>query len=116
MREATPWRTDILEGDSYHIGQRELIPLVKVRSIIRRQVTFGTQSSSGYGGGLVWLKPVAVIERKPDGSEHRIAVIDETGTVIKGMLIGALTLPIIYAIVAGLASILRRGRTTAQVR
>jgi hypothetical protein len=113
MRGALPWKTDILEGDSYQIGQRELIPVVKMRSIIRRQVTFGTHNSSGYGGGLVWLKPLAVIERKPDGSEHCIAVVDETGTAITGMLIGALALPIIYAIVAGLASIWRRQRATA---
>lgn len=113
MSEALPWRTDILEGDSYHIGDRELIPVVKMRSIIRRQVTFGTHNSSGYGGGLVWLQPSAMIERKPDGSEHYIAVVDETGVAIKGMLVGALVLPLTYAIVAGLACIWRRRRATA---
>ena len=112
MSNALPWDTTILEGDPYKIGQRELIPIAKMQSIFRRQVTFGTNNSSGYGGGLIWLKPVAVIERGPDGSEHRIAITDRTGMATKGMLIGAAVLPLVYAIVAGLAFIVRRQRST----
>ena len=112
MRKTRPWDTTILEGDPYQIGQRELTPVVKMQSIFRRQVTFGTNNSSGYGGGLIWLKPVAVIVRGPDGSENRMAITDRTGMATKGMLIGAAVLPLVYVIVAGLASIVRRQRST----
>jgi hypothetical protein len=112
MMKTLPWETRILEGDPYQLDQRELIPVVKMQSIIRRQVTFGTDNSSGYGGGLIWLKPVAVIERDHNGSERRIAIVDETGMTVKGMLIGAAILPLAYAIVAGLASVWRHQRST----
>jgi uncharacterized spore protein YtfJ len=105
-----PWTTKLMEGDPIQVGQRQLIPVVKVRSIIRRQVTFGTASSGGGGGGLVWLQPVAVIERWSDGSEECIAIPDETWTAIKSMLIGALALPIIYVVVASLAFVWRKSR------
>ena len=110
-----PWTTKLIEGDPIQVGQRQLIPLVKVHSIIRRQVTFGTGSSQGGGGGLVWLRPVAVIERRSDGSEEHIAIPDETWTAIKGMLIGALALPIIYVVVASLAFLWRRGRQSSVI-
>ncbi len=87
-----------------------MIPLVKMRSMVRRRVTFGTQTSSGGGGGLVWLQPVAVIERRPDGNEARIPIPDETGTAIKGMLIGALALPIFYLFIASLVFFRRHRR------
>lgn len=112
MRKTLPWETKILEGDSYQLDDRELTPVVQMKSIFRRQVTFGTSNSSGYGGGLIWLKPIAVIERNPDGSERHIAIVDKTGMARKGMLIGAAILPIAYAIVAGLAFIRRHQRST----
>ena len=107
MRPIPPWKTELIEGEPIQVGQRQLIPIVRMRSTVRRQVTFGTQESSGGGGGLVWLQPVAVIERRPDGSEEHIAILDETGTAIKGMLIGALTLPLLYLLVASLVFLWR---------
>jgi hypothetical protein len=112
MRKTLPWETRILEGDPYQLGGRELTPVVQMQSLFRRQVTFGTNNSSGYGGGLIWLKPIAVVERDTDGNERHIAIVDEAGMAIKGMLIAAAILPIAYAIVAGLASIWRRQRST----
>ena len=110
MGEIAPWKTELIEGDPIQVGGRELVPIVKVRSIVRRQVTFGTAASSGGGGGLVWLKPVAVIERRPDGSEERFSIVDETAVAIRGMLIGALLLPVLYLFVASLSFLWRRSR------
>lgn len=107
MRGQPPWKTELIEGDPIQVGERQLIPVVRMRSLIQRQVTFGTESSSGRGGGLVWLQPVAVIERWPDGSEQRVSISDETGTVIKGMLIGALFLPIVYLLFTFMAFLWR---------
>lgn len=110
MGVVAPWKAELIEGDPIQARERWLIPVVKVRSIVRRQVTFGTEASSGGGGGLVWLKPVAVIERQPDGSEEQIPIVDETGIAIRGMLIGALVLPVLYLFIASFAFFWRRSR------
>ena len=110
MKQGQPWRTDVVEGQPIKVGARELIPVVKVRSIVRRQVTFGTEQSSGGGGGLVWLQPVAMIQRHPDGEEERLTISDQTWMAIKGMLSSVLALPILYFIVAGAAFLWRKSR------
>jgi uncharacterized spore protein YtfJ len=106
--EKYPWKTEVIEGDPIQVGERQLVPIIRKRSIFRRQVTFGTEASSGGGGGLVWLQPVAVIERQPDGSQMRIPISNQTGIALNGMLIGALTLPVLYLFVVGLISLRRR--------
>lgn len=110
MKQRWPWTTELVEGDPIQVGARQLIPVVKVRSIVRRQVTFGTEQSSGGGGGVVWLQPVAMIQRHPDGDEERLLISDQTWMAIKGMLIGALALPLLYFIVAGSAFLWRKSR------
>jgi len=101
------WNTRLIKGGPIPVGRRELIPVVKMRSMFRRQVTFGTQSSSGGGGGVVWLQPVAVVVREPDGREERIAVSDATWITVQRILMGALTLPILYLTIATAASVWR---------
>ena len=110
LKEILPWKTEIIKGDPIQVGERQLIPVVKMRSLIRRQVTFGTESSNGGGGGVVWLQPVAVIERQDDGPDLRVPISAETGTAIKGMLIGALSLPALYLFCASVAFVWRRLR------
>ncbi len=112
MKRQKPWHNQLIEGAPIQVGEREYIPQVMARSIIRRRVTFGTQASNGRGGGLVWLQPLAVIERRPDGSEQRIVITDETHQALKAMLMGALTLPILYIIVAIFMFVWRRARST----
>ena len=112
MNGRGPWQTKVIEGEPIQVDGRELVPIVKARSAMRRGVTFGTHNASGHGGGIVWLKPVAVIERRPDGSEHRIAILDLTGEAIRGMLIGIAIVPILYLVVAILASLWRKARAS----
>ena len=111
LREIAPWKTELIEGEPVQVGERQLVPVVKMRSLIRRQATFGTDGSGGGGGGLVWLQPEAIVERRPDGTEERFSITDETGTAIRGMLIGAMVLPIVYAFVVSLALLWRRSRS-----
>lgn len=103
MSKGALWHTKLIKGDPINVGDRQFVPVVKVRSALRRQVTFGTNQSSGGGGGLVWLQPVAVIERRTDGSEEQIPIPDPTWTVMRGMLIGAMVLPILHLFFASLA-------------
>lgn len=111
MKEILPYRTEVIEGDPVQIGQRQLIPVAKMRSVIRRQVTFGTEASNGRGAGLVWVQPTAVIERRPNGTEERIPIPDETGAAIQRMLVGALALPVLY-LVTVILMLLWRTRST----
>jgi hypothetical protein len=111
MRQGSPWQPERIEGDPIQVGQRQLIPVVKVRSLVRRKVTFGTQQSSGQGGGLVWLRPVEVIERRSDGTEEHAPIADETGARIERMLIGALALPILDLLIASVMFLWHRRRT-----
>jgi hypothetical protein len=109
-----PWETTLREGDPIQVRGREIVPVVKVRSILRRQLTFGTEASSGGGGGLMWLQPESVIVRDVDGNEERIAIVDATGMAILWMLLGALFLPVVYLFVASLAFVWRRSRARQQ--
>lgn len=102
-----PWVTELIESEPITVGRREWVPVVRVRSIVRRQVTFGTASSRGSGSGLVWLQPAFVIERLPDGSQGRIAIPDVTGTIVKEMLIGALVLPALCLVFVSLTFLWR---------
>ena len=108
MTQEQPWVTELVEGKAIKVGERELIPVVKVRSILRRWVTFGTEASRGSGGGLVWLQPQAVLVRQPDGSEQHIPIPDKTLAAIQGMLAAILALPILYLLIASLMLIWRR--------
>ena len=112
MNGRGPWQTKVIEGEPIQVDGRELVPVVKARSAVRRGVTFGTHNASAHGGGIVWLKPVAVIERRPDGSERRVAIPDLTGEAIRGMLIGVAVLPVLYLVVAVLASLWRKTRAS----
>lgn len=113
MKRQQPWATKLVNGQPIKVGQRELIPVVRMRSIMRREVTFGTKASRGRGGGLVWLQPVAVIVRQPDGSDEQYVTIpDETGTAIEGMLMAALALPALYLLVASLMFLWRHVLST----
>ena len=108
MKREEPWVTTLVEGKAIKVGERELVPVVKLRSILRRRVTFGTEASRGSGGGLVWLQPQAVLVRQPDGSEQRLAIPDETQAAIQAMLAAVLALPVLYLIVASLMFVWRR--------
>jgi hypothetical protein len=96
MTSREDWNTKSIEGDPITVEGWQLTPIVRVRSLVRRGVTFGTHSASGRGGGFIWLHPQAIIQHHPDGREERIAIPDPTATAIKGMLVGAVALPILY--------------------
>jgi len=110
------WDTQLIEGDPIQVGSHELVPVVKRRSALRRQVTFGTHNSNGGGGGVVWLQPAHLVVRRPDGSTEQMPVFDATGETIQKMLMGALMLPIIYLVVAILMFAWRRRERSAERR
>jgi hypothetical protein len=104
-------KSELVRGTPIQVMEAELIPLIRVRSLVRREVMFGTQTSNGTGVGLVWLKPVAVIQRLPDGVENRIPIYDAAGLAVQGMLIGALALSVLCLVATVLAQFWRAGST-----
>ena len=108
MTQTRPWSTQVFEGEPIQVGRRQLIPVVKMRSVVRRQITFGTNSAQGSGAGFVWMQPVAVIEQRADGSQQRISIVDQNAAAVQGLLISALALPLLYVVVLVLKSLWRR--------
>ena len=107
MRTNRHWTVEEIAGDPIVLHGREFIPVVKRTSRVWRRVTFGTHRSEVRGGGLVWLQPAALIERRPNGEERRIAIPDPTRAALGGMLVSVLALPLIFLIVTVLIAVLR---------
>jgi uncharacterized spore protein YtfJ len=74
-----------VRGEPYHIGGRELIPVVRIVALGKARATIGTNHTGGWAGGAVWMKPLAVLEQTPQG-ERRIAITDKTAAAIRSLL------------------------------
>jgi len=78
----------IVQGEPIRVGQREIIPEAQVTSWLQRRATIGTHSSSGWGLGMVSIRPQALVERGPMGT-RRIPIRDETMRMLAGLAAGA---------------------------
>ena len=81
------YRVEVVRGEPYHVGDRELIPEARISSYGRARATIGTHRTGGWGVGLVQVKPLAIVERTAQG-ERRI-VIPDTTTRSMGLMLGA---------------------------
>jgi len=88
------WHTEMIEGSPIPVGEKTLTPVARVVSFGRRQATVGTRGMGGYGGGLVWIKPVAVVEHSPDGT-RRLPIPDATGAALLRLFTVALLIPLV---------------------
>lgn len=70
-----------LAGDPIPVGDREIVPIVRVTGIgpMRRG------RAEGAAGGLLRAVPVAVIERRGN-LERRIVIRDATGEALRAMV------------------------------
>ena len=89
------FRVETVRGDPYHVGGRELIPVVRIVSFGKASGTVGTRGVSGRGGGFVWVKPLAVIEVTPDG-ERRIPIQDGTAAAVRGILVTTISMTLLF--------------------
>lgn len=70
-----------LTGDPIRIGDREIVPLVRVTGLGRMR----PGARDGAGGGLLRAVPIGALERR--GSvERRIVIRDATGQALRGMV------------------------------
>ena len=100
-----PVTSTIVEGEAIHAGERELTPLVRVTAYTRRQAHVGSDWLSGWGGGFVRMRPIAIIERSEAG-ERRIPIRDKTAQMLGGLFLAAIIIPLLL----GLAVLLMRKR------
>jgi hypothetical protein len=105
------FRVKTVRGEPTYVGGRKLIPVVRIVSFGRARATVGTRRIGAWGGGFVWIMPLAVVEETPEG-ERRIAVTDGTAAAVRRLLGLAVTISLAFAAVRWLV---RRSRRTGLV-
>lgn len=81
-----------IEGRPIRVGDRELVPVVRVETDVRRRALVGASGLAGEGSGFVHMRPVAILERGEAG-ERRIPIHDRTAQLLGGLLLAALVIP-----------------------
>jgi hypothetical protein len=82
----------VVRGDPIRVGRKEIVPEAQVTWWMRHHATIGAKSTSGWGMGVVSIRPRAIIEHDPDhaGRGRRVPVRDETARMLMGLAAGAL--------------------------
>ena len=96
-----PLKTHIVAGEPIQVGERELVPLVRVTTYARRQVRVGADDVDGRGRGFVHMHPVAILERS-DRGERRMPIRDKTAQAVSGLLLAAVIIPLFLMLAARL--------------
>jgi hypothetical protein len=76
-QEGSPAFSRVVEGHPIEVQDRELIPLVRVTSWLKRRATLRGDEVEAQGYGFVHLRPVGLVERRAD-TQHRHRIRDET--------------------------------------
>jgi hypothetical protein len=94
--EKWPVMTEIVEGDPIHAEGRELTPVVRVTSHVRRQALVGNEGDAGQGRGFVHMRPVAILDSGDSGLQ-RLSTHDWTTRSTRRLLLVAFLVPCIAA-------------------
>lgn len=93
---------EVLEGKPIHVGGRELVPVVRMETEVRRRAFVGADGLAGQGMGFVRLRPLAILERGGAG-ERRIPILDRTAQLLSGLLLAAFIVPLLLVLAVRLA-------------
>ncbi|HUV91410.1 MAG TPA: hypothetical protein VMY80_17285 [Anaerolineae bacterium] len=93
---------EVVEGEGVRVGERELVPVVRVTRRVERRAYVGADGVAGQGGGFVRLHPVAVVERSATG-ERRFAIRDRTVHTLIGLFLVALLVPLLAMVIVWIA-------------
>ena len=77
-----------IQGAPIRVGQKEIVPEAQVTWWLRRRAMIRMDGASGWGAGVVSIRPTALVERGPSG-EGRVPIRDETTRLLIGLLAGA---------------------------
>ena len=102
IRKRGPLMTEVVEGKPIRLGERELVPVVRVTSRVQRRAFVGSDGVSAQGWGFVHMHPVAILERGEEG-ERRIPIEDKTAQALGGLLLATLVIPLLLALAVRLA-------------
>ena len=97
---------DTIEGRSVQVGACELVPIVRREARIQRRASVGSEGVVGRGGGVINIRPIAILVRGCGGDERRIRVADRTIQLIGGLLLTAFVIPLLMMVAVRVA---RRG-------
>lgn len=97
-----PLKTRVVAGEPIQVGERELVPLVRVTTYARRQAHVRADDVAGLGWGFVQMHPVAILERS-DRGERRMPIRDKTAQAMSGLLLAAVIIPLLLMLAARLA-------------
>ena len=100
-RGSRPVRSKIVQGKPIRVGERELVPVVRVTAFGRRKAFLGSNRMEAQGWTTVSLRPIAVIERNDTG-ERLIRIPDRTTQLMGGLLLAAFVIPLLLAVAARL--------------
>lgn len=101
-------RIRTVRGEPISACGREFIPLARVVSFGKASATVGKGQVGGSGGGIAWIKPLAVLEVTSTG-ERRIDLQDGSAQAIRGMLAYAVAIGLLCASIRWLVRRMRRG-------
>ena len=103
MNTQRPLATKIVLGKPIPVGERELVPLVRTTTYVRRRAFVGRGQSSGQGEVFIHLRPIAILERSQAG-ERSIPIPDKTARLFGGLLLAAFIVPLLLAVAVYLTS------------
>jgi len=92
-----PLLTEIIEGEPLHIEGRELVPLVRVTSLVKRRASLSGDRIHGRAYGFVRMRPVALLEKMGD-KEQRHRIQNGTLRVLSWLVLVALAVPWLAAL------------------
>jgi len=94
----------IIRGEPIRVGQKQIMPEAEVSWWVRRRAVIRMDGASGWGAGVVSIRPRALIERGPSGA-GRIPIRDETARMLIGLAAGALFIWFLAEIAVRLATV-----------
>ena len=102
----SPAFSRVIEGRPIEVQDRELVPLVRVTSWVKRRATLRGDEVGAQGYGFVHLRPVGVVERR-GATQHRHKIRDQT---MHSLLALGLAFFLVPCVAMLLIHILRRAR------
>lgn len=90
-----PWVTKLVEGAPLQVAGRELVPLVRVTSWVRRRASLYSHGVGGQGYGFVHMRPIAILDKGENGEfgqEHH-SIRNETARAIGWLALAAVVIP-----------------------
>jgi len=85
VAQVGPLQVKTVRGEPIRVGDRTLIPVVRVVSFGKARATIGQSEYGGWGVGFAWVRPVAMLVETPQG-QQRIRIVDGTSVAARRLV------------------------------